>query len=37
VYRAGSLETASKELSKYQLGLMGVQEIRSEDGDTKPV
>jgi hypothetical protein len=28
LYRAGSLVTVSKELSKYRLGLVGVQEVR---------
>jgi hypothetical protein len=36
LYRAGSLETVSKELLKYKLHLVGVQEVRWEGGDTKP-
>jgi exonuclease III len=35
LYRAGSLVTVSKELSKYRLDLVGVQEVRWEGGDTK--
>jgi hypothetical protein len=35
-YRAGSLVTVSKELSKYRLDLVGVQEVRWEGGGTKP-
>jgi hypothetical protein len=33
--RAGSLVTVSKELSKYKLHLVGVQEVRLEGGGTK--
>jgi hypothetical protein len=36
LYRAGSLVSVSKELSKYKLGLVGVQEVRWEDGGTTP-
>jgi exonuclease III len=36
LYRAGSLVTVSKELSKYRLDLVGVQEVRWEDGGTEP-
>jgi hypothetical protein len=32
---AGSLVTVSKELSKYKLHLVGVQEVRWEGGDTE--
>jgi hypothetical protein len=35
LYRAGSLVTASKELSKYSLDLVGVQEVGWEGGGTK--
>jgi hypothetical protein len=35
LYRAGSLVTVSKELSKYRLDLQKVQEVRWEDGDTE--
>jgi hypothetical protein len=35
LYRAGSLATVSKELSKYRLNLAGVQEVRWEGGGTK--
>jgi hypothetical protein len=37
LYRAGSLMTVSRELSKYKLDLVGVQEVRWEDGGTEPV
>jgi hypothetical protein len=36
LYRAGSLPTAPKEVSKYRLDLMGVQEVRWEGGGTEP-
>jgi hypothetical protein len=36
VYRAGSLMTVSRELSKYKLDLVGVQEVRWEGGGTEP-
>jgi exonuclease III len=36
LYRAGSLVTVSKELSKYRLDLVGVQEVRWEGGGTEP-
>jgi hypothetical protein len=35
LYRAGSLITVSKELSKYRLDLVGVQEVRWEGGGTE--
>jgi hypothetical protein len=35
LYRAGSLVTASKELSKYKLDLAGVQEVRWEKVGTE--
>jgi hypothetical protein len=35
-YRAGSLVTVSKQLSKYKLHLVGVQEVRWEGGGTEP-
>jgi exonuclease III len=35
LYRADSLVTVSKELSKYRLNLVGVQEVRWEGGGTK--
>jgi hypothetical protein len=35
LYRAGSLVTVSKELSKYRLDLVGVQEVRWEGGGTE--
>jgi hypothetical protein len=34
---AGSLTTVSRELSKYKLDLVGVQEVRWEGGGTEPV
>jgi hypothetical protein len=36
LYRAGSLMTASRELSRYKLDLARVQEVRWEGGGTKP-
>jgi hypothetical protein len=36
LYRAGSLMTVSRELSKFQLDLAGVQEVRWVGGGTKP-
>jgi hypothetical protein len=36
LYRAGSLVTVSKELSKYRSDLVGVLEVGWEDGDTEP-
>jgi hypothetical protein len=36
LYRAASLVTVSKELSKYKLDLVGVQEVRWEGGGTEP-
>jgi hypothetical protein len=35
LYRAGSLVTVSKELLKYSIHLVGVQEVRWEDDDTE--
>jgi exonuclease III len=35
LYRVGSLMTVSRQLSKYKLDLVGVQEVRSEGGGTK--
>jgi hypothetical protein len=37
LYRAGSLMTVPKELSKCKLDLVGVQEVRWKGGGTKPV
>jgi hypothetical protein len=37
LYRAGSLVTVSKELSKYKIELVGVQEVRWEGGGTEPM
>jgi hypothetical protein len=36
LYRAGSLLAISKELSKYKLDLIGVQEARWDGGGTEP-
>jgi hypothetical protein len=36
LYRAGSLVTVSKEVSKYKLDLVGVQEVKWEGSDTEP-
>jgi hypothetical protein len=36
LYRAGLLVTVSKELSKYGLDLVEVQEVRWEGGGTEP-
>jgi hypothetical protein len=35
LYRAGSPMTVSRELSKYRLDLVGVQEVRWEGGGTE--
>jgi hypothetical protein len=37
LYRAGSLLTVSRELARYKFDLVGVQEVRWEDGGTEPV
>jgi hypothetical protein len=37
LYRAGSLMTVLRKLSKYKLDLVGVQEVRWEGGGTEPV
>jgi hypothetical protein len=36
LYRAGSLVTVSRELARYKLDLVGVQEVRWEGGGTEP-
>jgi hypothetical protein len=36
LYRAGSLLTVSRELVRYKLDLVGVQEVRWEGGGTEP-
>jgi hypothetical protein len=36
LYRASSLMTVSRELAKYKLYLVGVQEVRWEGGGTEP-
>jgi exonuclease III len=35
IYRAGSLKTVARELGKYKLNLVGVQEIRWEKGSSE--
>jgi exonuclease III len=34
LYRSGSLKTVTRELRKYKLDLMGVQEVRWDKGGT---
>jgi hypothetical protein len=36
IYRAASLLTVSKQLSRYKLDLVGMQEVRREGGGTQP-
>jgi exonuclease III len=36
LYRVGSLKTVSRELARYKLDLVGVQEVRWEGGGTEP-
>jgi hypothetical protein len=36
LYRAGSLMTAVKAISKHKLDLVGVQEVRQDRGGTEP-
>jgi hypothetical protein len=36
LYRAGSLMTVSREMSRYRLDLVGVQEVRWEGSGTVP-
>jgi hypothetical protein len=36
LYRTGSLMSAVKEMSKYKLHLVGLQEVRWDRGDTEP-
>jgi hypothetical protein len=36
LYRAGSLMTVTKEISKYKLDIVGVQEVRWDRGGTEP-
>jgi hypothetical protein len=36
LYRAGSLKTVSRELARYKLDLVGVQEVRWEGGGSEP-
>jgi hypothetical protein len=36
LYRAGSLMTVSRELARYKVDLVGVQEVRWEGGGTEP-
>jgi exonuclease III len=37
LYRAALLMTVAKEISKYKLDLVGVQEVRWDKGVTEPV
>jgi hypothetical protein len=37
LYRVGSLMAVSRELPKYKLDLVGVQEVRWEGGATEPM
>jgi hypothetical protein len=37
MYKAGSLMTVAKEISKYKLNLTGVLEVRWDKGGTEPV
>jgi hypothetical protein len=37
LYRAGSLMRVSRELVRYKLDLVGVQEVRWEGGGTEPM
>jgi hypothetical protein len=36
LYRAGSLMTVAKQIPKYKLDLVGVQEVRWDRGGTEP-
>jgi hypothetical protein len=36
MYRAGSLRTVAEEVSKYKLHLVGVKEVRWDEGGTEP-
>jgi hypothetical protein len=36
MYRAGSLRAVAEEISKYNLDLVGVEEVRWEGGGTEP-
>jgi exonuclease III len=36
LYRAGSQKTVSRELARYKLDLVGVQEVRQEGSGTEP-
>jgi hypothetical protein len=36
IYRAGSLRIVAREISKYKLDLVGVQEVRWYRGGTEP-
>jgi hypothetical protein len=36
MYRSGSLRTVAKEVLKYKLDLVGVQEVRWDGGGTEP-
>jgi hypothetical protein len=36
LYRAGFIMTVAKEISKYKLDLVGIQEVRWDRGGTEP-
>jgi hypothetical protein len=36
IYKAGSLRTVAEEVSKYKLGLVGIQEVRWDRNGTEP-
>jgi hypothetical protein len=36
LYRAGSLRTVAREISKYKFDLVGVQDVRWDRGGTEP-
>jgi hypothetical protein len=36
MYRAGSFRVAGEEISKYELDLVGIQEVRWDGGGTEP-
>jgi hypothetical protein len=37
MYRAGSLRAVAEEISKYNLDLVGIREVRWDGGGTEPV
>jgi exonuclease III len=36
MYRTGSVRTVAEEISKYKIDSVGVQEVRCDEGGTKP-